>query len=163
MVAVVETAVTLLQLCALSAGFGFGAAIVWIPFLESNRVRALFTTIGWTDSWPVSYLVVITIVGAGGFLLFTAVLVLGDTLYSPPGTDIPAENAFFWWGLLVGYSIYMLLLWIVPVGILPRVGFDWDPHGYDWKTKALFASGVLWFQIGGAAATTFIASVLVFS
>jgi hypothetical protein len=76
------------------------------------------------------------------------------------GTDTPAENVFFWQGLLVGYGICMLLLWIIPVVILPRVGVDWDSHEYNMTTKALFGAGVLWYQVSGAVAAVFISSIL---
>jgi hypothetical protein len=160
--AVMESAISFLQLCGFSAALGFATALVWTPFLASDRVRALFSTLGWSDGWLVSYSVVMTIIGAGAFLLFAVVGVLGDTLYSLSGMDTPAENAFFWQGLVVGYIVYTFLLWFIPVVVLPRVGTDWDPHGYDMTTKALFGVGVLWFQIGGTAATVLIASTLVF-
>lgn len=161
MVAVVESAVSVLQLGAFSAIIGVGAAVVWTPFLARGRVRALFATFGWSDNWFVNYWIILTIIGAGEFLLFAAVGLLGDALYSPPGTDTPAENTFFWRGLLVGYGTYMLLLWVIPVVIFPRVGIDWDPHEYDMTTKAIFGAGVLWYQVGGAMAAGFIASIVV--
>jgi hypothetical protein len=160
MVAVVEFAVSVLQLGALGTVFGVGAAAVWTPFLSSSRVRTLFATIGRSDNWPASYLVVLTGIGTAEFLLFAAVGLLGDALYSLPGTDTPAENAFFWQGLLVGYGICLLLLWVIPVVILPRVGIDWDSHEYDMTTKALLGAGVLWYQVGGAVAAVFISSIV---
>lgn len=160
MVAVVKAAVSALQLGTLGIFFGVGAAAIWTPFLSSSRIRTLFTTIGRSDNWPASYSAVMTAIGTAEFLLFVAVGLLGNALYSPLNTDTPAENMFFWQGLLVGYGICLLLLWVVPVVILPRVGVDWDPYGYDTTTKALFGAGVLWYQVGGAVATIFISSIV---
>lgn len=130
------------------------------PLLLFSRVRALFI-IGVTNRWLLNYVLVIVAIAVVQVFLIGAILVGGDALFSPPGMDSPAEDAFLFRGLIVLIGVSLVLLWLIPVVILPRIGYDWDPHEYDLTTMVVIGGSVLWYQIVGFFGGVLLATIYI--
>ncbi|MFC6990239.1 hypothetical protein ACFQJD_18845 [Haloplanus sp. GCM10025708] len=112
---------------------GVVAAVLWSPFLLSDRLRALFQ-LGPTDHWGLNYVVACVVV--------TAVhgLVLGVGLALGAGRDGPSIAV-----ILLVSALTIGLVWAVPAVALPARGYEWDPRGFDAVTHLLLVGGSIWY------------------
>ncbi|APW99552.1 hypothetical protein CHINAEXTREME_18030 [Halobiforma lacisalsi AJ5] len=133
----VENAVGWLLLAASLLVPGAIAALLWTPFLLSSRIRTLFVRLPPSGSLLPSY----ALVGVAASLPFVlgplvAVTRAGpDALWGPAILGVTAV-------LFVGYAAGTPLVGALA---LPRLGIDWDPHGYDASTWALLGAGGAWY------------------
>lgn len=123
----------------LYAALGGGAgglvlALLWTPLLISERVRPLFQ-FGPTQWQSVNY--------ALGFVALSGLHagLLGAWIESGSGIS-SALTAVISLGLIVPSMAVVTVIWV-----LPELGYDWDPNGYDLHTKAVLAIGAFWYAV----------------
>ncbi|PSP98743.1 hypothetical protein BRC89_07025 [Halobacteriales archaeon QS_4_70_19] len=132
---------TLALLLAVLLVPGLVAALLWSPFLLSDRLCALFRALPPRDGLVASYLPV----AVGGALPYV-VGGLWALSRGPPGGDAVAVNALL--DVVVGVSVAYVVAGPLVAGVaLPRFGRDWDPTGYGPGTWALLGTGSAWFAV----------------
>lgn len=116
---------------------GVVAAICWIPFLASKRIRSLFRELPPFDSLVLTYVVVAIAASLPYILGISAVIASleADDIWGPP---------------LLGATLLLTICYIVGIPLigafgLPRVGIDWDPTGYGRSTWLLLTACAIWY------------------
>ncbi|MFB6206856.1 MAG: hypothetical protein ABEJ05_10070 [Haloglomus sp.] len=120
---------------------GLVAALLWSPFLLSDRLRALFRELPPRGHPLVSYL----LVALGGALPYVGGGLWALSRGSDAG-DAAAANTLL--DVVVVTSLVYLAVGPLVAGLaLPRLGRDWDPTGYGPGTWALLGAGSAWFAV----------------
>lgn len=135
----VPPVITWLILLGIGIGPAVGAAILWSPFLFSDRIRALFRRLPPTDSALVTYCLV-----SVGLWLPYLVGMFWTATHGPSSGPAPAANAMLDVVVTVSACYLVGLPLLAGVG-LPRLGIDWDSTGYGADTWALIVGGTVWY------------------
>jgi len=122
-------------LLAVFAAVGAGLAALWLPFLISSRVRALFE-IGPFGHWVANY-----------GLTFLALATLQVSFLFAALTTAPSDDAVATIVVFTG-PLLALACWTVAAFGLPAAGYDWLEDAV--VTRLLLFAGAVWY----AAVTT---------
>jgi hypothetical protein len=130
-----DIASTLYGLAFLLAVFvaaGVGLAALWLPFLVSVRVRALFE-VGPLSHWAANY-----------GLAFVALATLQVSVLFAALTNAPSDDAVATIVVFTG-PLLALACWAGAAFGLPALGYDWleDPV----ITRALLLAGAVWYAV----------------
>lgn len=139
---------------ALLFGPGLVAALLWSPFLLSDRVRALYRSLPPARSTGLSYLIV---------TVGLSVPFLAGTTWAITSTAEASGGAMANALLTVLFTVsatYVIGIPVATIEGLPRVGIDWDPTGYEAATWLLLIAGAAWYAALFAVPLFLIALVL---
>ncbi|WP_135364885.1 hypothetical protein [Halosimplex halophilum] len=129
---IVDTFYGLAFLLAVFVAAGVGLAALWLPFLISRRVRALFA-VGPLGHWAANY-----------GLAFLALATLQVSFLFAALTNAPSDDAVATIVIFTG-PLIALACWAVAAFGLPALGYDWleDPV----VTRALLFAGAVWYAV----------------
>ncbi|GAB3673801.1 hypothetical protein [Halopiger thermotolerans] len=119
---------------------GLVATALWTPFLLSNRLQALFRSLPPAGRTLPTYVfggIAASIPYLAGILRILALVDSSGAAWS---------NAFLTLCFQLGVLYVVGLPFLCAVG-LPRLGVDWDPTGYGWRTWSLLVAGGAWYAL----------------
>lgn len=146
---------------ALLVGPGVVAAVLCVPFLAVERMRALFRSLPPRDGVAVSY-VALTVGASFPYVAGTLwALTTGVDAGRGPARGAAMANSLL--DVLVGLSLAYVAAVPLLAGLgLPRAGVDWDPTGYGPGTWALLLGFGAWYAAVFAVPLFVVAVVLAF-
>lgn len=152
--AVLYTGLFLAVVCGL---YGLLIAILWSPFLLSERIRALFSALPPAD-WRASYALWIPVPATVWGFLFGSVLSLSRDVRPPADASSLYVGGID--GIAVATALVLVSLPVLSLRVLPARGTGRDPADDTPRTVLLVLAGTVWYLlllVGPAYALTVLA------